>query len=100
MNTKPILLTTNETVRILRVNRAKLYDLIKGRVIEAFKIGSDWRIRTESIERLCGTIIPDSFFDQPPSPRKKGGRPKLARPKPLATHLPRNLNVVVARGSI
>lgn len=62
MSQKPLLLTTKEASSILRINRAKLYALIKGDVIEGVRVGADWRVKTASIERLCGLKIPDTYF--------------------------------------
>lgn len=85
MTKKPLLLTTKEAASILRVNRTKLYDLIKGGVIPGVRIGADWRIPIECIERLCAATIPDAFFQQRVPPRRKGGRPKLTEKKVRAT---------------
>lgn len=59
----PLLLTVKEVSQLLRIHRPKVYDLIKEGTIEGFKLGSDWRIKRESIERLIGTI-PAEFFSQ------------------------------------
>lgn len=57
----PVLLTVKEVSTLLRIHRPKVYDLIREGCIEGFKIGSDWRIKRESIEKLIGPI-PASFF--------------------------------------
>ncbi len=59
----PLLLTVREVSELLRIHRPKVYDLIKEGTIEGFKLGSDWRIKRESIERLIGAI-PTDFFDE------------------------------------
>ena len=59
---KPLLLTVREVSMLLRVQRPKVYELIKDGAIEGFKIGADWRIRRDSVETLIGAI-PESFFD-------------------------------------
>ena len=59
---KPLLLTVREVASLLRIHRPKVYDLIKSEAIDGFKLGSDWRIKRESVEKLVGEI-PDSFFD-------------------------------------
>ena len=46
---------------VLRIHRPKVYDLIKAGTVEGFKLGSDWRVRRSSIEKLIGPI-PDHFF--------------------------------------
>ena len=63
MNTEeqPLLLTVKEVSKLLRIHRPKVYDLIKAGTIEGFKLGSDWRIKRESLEKLTGPI-PDDFF--------------------------------------
>lgn len=60
-NEKPLLLTVREVSRLLRIHRPKVYDLIRDETIEGFKLGSDWRIKRESVEKLIGPI-PDNFF--------------------------------------
>lgn len=60
-NEKPILLTVRETSMLLRVQRPKIYELIKDKVIEGFKVGADWRVRRDSVEKLIGSI-PEGFF--------------------------------------
>lgn len=56
------LLTVREVMRLLRVQRPKVYELIRKNHIEGFKLGADWRIKRDSVERLIGPI-PDTFFD-------------------------------------
>jgi excisionase family DNA binding protein len=60
-STQPVLLTVKEVSQLLRIHRPKVYDLIRDGTIEGFKLGSDWRVKRESIEKLVGEI-PDSFF--------------------------------------
>lgn len=65
MNNKqegPILLTVREVSQLLRVQRPKVYELIKDGAIDGFKVGADWRIRRDSVEKLIGPI-PEDFFD-------------------------------------
>ena len=59
---KPILLTVREVSTLLRVQRPKVYELIKDGAIDGFKVGADWRIRRDSVERLIGAI-PEDFFE-------------------------------------
>ena len=59
----PVLLTVREVSILLRVQRPKVYDLIKDGAIEGFKVGADWRIRRDSVETLIGQI-PENFFDK------------------------------------
>jgi excisionase family DNA binding protein len=56
-----LLLTVREVSALLRIHRPKVYELIKGGVIDGFKLGSDWRVRRESLEKLTGPI-PEGFF--------------------------------------
>ena len=58
---QPILLTVREVSKLLRIHRPKVYDLIRAGTIEGFKLGSDWRVKRESIEKLVGPI-PEDFF--------------------------------------
>ncbi len=59
---QPLLLTVREVSTLLRVQRPKVYELIKDGAIDGFKVGADWRIRKDSVENLIGAI-PDDFFD-------------------------------------
>jgi excisionase family DNA binding protein len=58
---RPVLLTVREVTKLLRIQRPKVYELIKAGAIEGFKVGADWRIRRDSVENLIGAI-PDNFF--------------------------------------
>jgi excisionase family DNA binding protein len=62
-NEAPVLLTVREVSMLLRVQRPKVYDLIKDGAIDGFKVGADWRIRRDSVEALIGQI-PEGFFDK------------------------------------
>lgn len=62
-NEAPLLLTVREVSTLLRVQRPKVYELIKDGAIDGFKVGADWRIRRDSIENLIGAI-PEDFFGQ------------------------------------
>ena len=66
-DTSPLILTVRETAELLRINRPKVYDLIREGVIEGFKLGADWRIRRDSVERLIGPI-PGEFFSKTSKP--------------------------------
>ncbi len=59
----PLLLTVKEVSLLLRIHRPKVYDLIKDGMIEGFKLGSDWRVKKDSVEKIIGTI-PDDFFSK------------------------------------
>lgn len=58
-----VVLTVREAATILRIRRSKVYELIKTGLIEGFKVGADWRIKRDSLERLVGPI-PDDFFGE------------------------------------
>lgn len=58
---KPLLLTVAEVGELLRIQRAKVYILIENKALEARKVGSDWRVRTDSVENLIGTL-PEELF--------------------------------------
>lgn len=62
----PVVLTVREVASLLRVQRPKVYDLLREGTLRGFKIGSDWRITRESVEGLVGQI-PLSFFLSPNS---------------------------------
>ena len=59
----PVLLTVREVSMLLRVQRPKVYDLIKDGAIDGFKVGADWRIRRDSVENLIGPV-PEAFFEK------------------------------------
>ncbi len=56
-----ILLTVREVSLLLRIQRTKVYELIRSGAIEGFKLGADWRIRKDSVENLMGEIPPNFF---------------------------------------
>ena len=62
-NKQALLLTVKEVSTLLRVQRPKVYELIKEGAIDGFKVGADWRIRRDSVENLIGAI-PEDFFDR------------------------------------
>jgi excisionase family DNA binding protein len=45
------ILTVKEVGEILRVNQSTVYKLVRQGRIPAFRIGSDWRFRTDEIAR-------------------------------------------------
>ena len=57
----PVLLTVREVSLLLRVQRPKVYELIRDGVVSGFKVGADWRVRRDSVENLIGSI-PESFW--------------------------------------
>ncbi len=59
----PVLLTVREVSQLLRVQRPKVYELIKDGAIDGFKVGADWRIRRDSVEALIGPL-PHDFFEK------------------------------------
>ena len=61
MSKAPLILTVREVTKLLRVQRPKVYELIRTDIIQGFKVGADWRIKRDSVEKLIGPI-PESFF--------------------------------------
>jgi excisionase family DNA binding protein len=55
------LLTVKETASLLRVQRATIYILISTGALRAVKIGHAWRVHTESVEELIGSIVNEPF---------------------------------------
>jgi excisionase family DNA binding protein len=55
----PRLLTVKEVSKLLRIHRPKVYELIKRGDIAGFKLGADWRVKTESVELYVGAITSD-----------------------------------------
>lgn len=60
---KAMVVSAREACEILRVSRSKLYEMIKAEVVSGFKVGADWRVRVDSIERCVGTL-PDDFLKE------------------------------------
>lgn len=58
-----LLLTVREVSELLRIRRQKVYLLIELGCLTGFKIGNDWRVRKESVEKLMGPI-PGQFFEE------------------------------------
>lgn len=59
----PLLLTVKEVSELLRIHRPKVYVLLREGIVEGFKLGSDWRIKRESVEKMIGKI-PDDYFER------------------------------------
>jgi len=59
----PMLLTVREVTKLLRIQRPKVYELIKNGTVIGFKIGADWRVRRDSVEKLVGPIS-EGFFSK------------------------------------
>ena len=47
-----LVLTVAEVAELLMLPRTKVYVMIEEGLVEAFKLGSDWRIKTSSIIRF------------------------------------------------
>ena len=58
---KPCVLTVTEVSKILRIQRAKVYILIESGSLAGYKVGGDWRIRTDSVEALIGDLPMELF---------------------------------------
>lgn len=50
--THALLFTVTETSQLLDLTRSKVYLLIQEKLLDAVKIGNDWRIRRGSVEKL------------------------------------------------
>jgi len=48
------LLTTQEALKLLKIDRKTLYKLLQNGDLPAIKLGSQWRIPLEEIEKLVG----------------------------------------------
>ena len=84
MSTKqdgPVLLTVREVSQLLRVQRPKVYELIKDGAIDGFKVGADWRIRRDSVETLIGAIPEDFFKNLGPDEESDMNQPTEERHK-------------------
>jgi excisionase family DNA binding protein len=62
-------MTLNELADYLRVHPSTIYRLLKRRGLPAFKVGSDWRFNSESIDRW--------LLEREQSEGKGGDRPKV-----------------------
>ena len=51
-----LVLTVSEVAALLSLERAKVYLFIQENLLEAFKLGSEWRIRTESVRNLLSQM--------------------------------------------
>ena len=51
---KPLLLTVSEVATLLGTSRARVYKLIAEEAIRGIRIGSIWRIRTDSVVLFKG----------------------------------------------
>lgn len=47
-----LVLTVAEVAELLMLPRTKVYVMIEAGLVDAFKLGSDWRIKTSSIIRF------------------------------------------------
>ena len=61
--TKPLVLKVSEVAKLLRIQRAKVYLLIECSSLDAYKVGGDWRVRLDSVERMIGEL-PEELFAQ------------------------------------
>lgn len=75
---QPLLLTVREVSKLLRIHRPKVYDLLRAGTIEGFKLGSDWRIKRESVEKLVGPI-PENFFGDKSADKSAEGDANVAQ---------------------
>lgn len=47
----PIVLTVSEVAKLLGLPRMKVYLMIEAKLLEAFKLGADWRITRRSVNK-------------------------------------------------
>ncbi|RIL09283.1 MAG: hypothetical protein DCC75_06845 [Proteobacteria bacterium] len=83
-NDQHLILTVKEVSTLLRIHRPKVYDLIKEGIIEGFKLGSDWRVKRQSVEALIGPIPEDFFGKKKVSPVNNGSGAAMGEDKKRA----------------
>ena len=66
---KTRVLTVQEVSRYLRVHPSTIYRMLKKNQLPAFRVGSDWRFNSESIDRW--------LLECEQSEGQGGGRPKV-----------------------
>lgn len=59
---KPCVLKVSEVAKLLRIQRQNVYILIEEEILEGIKLKRDWRITTESVERMIGPL-PLEFYN-------------------------------------
>ena len=47
-----LLLTVTEVVQLLRLKRQKVYVLLELGMLTGFRVGSDWRVRADSVYQM------------------------------------------------
>jgi excisionase family DNA binding protein len=59
------LLTTQQVLRILKVDRITIYRMLQDGRLKGFKIGQQWRFQRSEVERIIGAIIPQPEISKP-----------------------------------
>lgn len=49
---KPMLLKVTEVTQLLRLTRPKVYLLLELGILKGFRVGSDWRVRADSVDAV------------------------------------------------
>jgi excisionase family DNA binding protein len=71
-------MTLDQVAEFLHVHPSTVYRLLKDRRIPAFKMGSDWRFRQESIEQWIKTLeaeLPSETSEPPTPPQPSAATP-------------------------
>lgn len=61
------LLTTQQVINILKVDRITIYRMLQDGRIKGIKIGQQWRFHRSEVERIVGNIEPQPEISQPES---------------------------------
>lgn len=71
------MLTVNEVAALLRVHTSTIYRMLKYKELPAFRVGSDWRFRSDELERFLNKKAADSMAVTNPNdhPSRKGRHP-------------------------
>ena len=61
MKSTPLVLTVNETAKLLGISKAKVYLMIDMDLLEGIRLGRVWRVPVQSVEQMIGGI-PEEYF--------------------------------------
>ena len=69
------IMTVHELAEILRVHQSTVYRLCRQKQLPAFRIGSEWRFRSQDVLALLEAIAPRPIeCALPPAPKRSGSR--------------------------
>lgn len=51
-----LVLTVSEVASLLKLQRSKVYLFIEERILDAFKLGAEWRIKTKSVMQILPSL--------------------------------------------